>query len=272
MEKINLDNYEPILTVGHTSKGDQRKWKIDDFWYKADYMGYESLSEVLVSSLLQKSEINYPFVTYQPVWIEYKKEYLRGCLSQNFLLEDEILVPLEKLYRQYTGESLAVKLSEFVETSERIRFLIDQVQQITNIQDFGLYLTTILEIDAFFLNEDRHTNNIAVLYNENTKKYSLCPVFDQGLCLLADTRQDYPLEAAIEECIQKIEAKPFDIDFDIQLDEAEKLYGVQLHFDFNMKDVESVLNQMVRFYSEEVRERVEELMRRQMRKYRYFMK
>lgn len=270
MEKINLDNYEPILTFGHTSKGDQRKWRIDDFWYKADYMGYESLSEVLISALLQKSKIDYSFVIYQPVQIEYKKEYLQGCLSRNFLSEDEVLVPLEKLYRQYTGESLAIKLSEFMETSQRIKFLVEEVQKITKIQDFGPYLTTILEIDAFFLNEDRHTNNIAVLYNESTEKYSLCPIFDQGLCLLADTRQDYPLEVDMEECIQKIHAKPFDIDFDIQLDEAEKLYGVQLQFDFNIKDVKKELDQLEQFYPKEVRERVEELIRRQIRKYRYF--
>lgn len=44
MKNINLDAYTPLETADHTSKGDQRKWKIDDIWYKADYMGYESLS------------------------------------------------------------------------------------------------------------------------------------------------------------------------------------------------------------------------------------
>lgn len=62
MENINLDAYTPLETVDHTSKGDQRKWKINDIWYKADYMGYESLSEVLISTLLQKSNLSYPFV------------------------------------------------------------------------------------------------------------------------------------------------------------------------------------------------------------------
>ena len=74
----------------------------------------------------------------------------------------------------------------------------------------------------------------------------------------------------MEECIQKIQAKPFDIDFDIQLDEAEKLYGVQLRFDFNIKDVKKELDQLEQFYPKEVRERVEELIRRQIRKYRSF--
>ena len=52
----------------------------------------------------------------------------------------------------------------------------------------------MLEIDAFFLNEDRHTNNIAVIYQEGTQQYALSPLFDQGLCLLADVKMDYPLE------------------------------------------------------------------------------
>lgn len=51
MEIRNFDAYSPLHKSGHTSKGDQLKWKIDDRWYKADYMGYEGLSEVLVSDL-----------------------------------------------------------------------------------------------------------------------------------------------------------------------------------------------------------------------------
>ena len=47
MKRLNLDKHSPFHKTGHTSKGDQRKWKVGDRWYKADYMGYESLAEVL---------------------------------------------------------------------------------------------------------------------------------------------------------------------------------------------------------------------------------
>ena len=47
------------------------KRQIDDRWYKADYMGYEGLSEVLVSDLLQKSTCPFPFVEYDAAVIEY---------------------------------------------------------------------------------------------------------------------------------------------------------------------------------------------------------
>lgn len=53
MKRWNLDNHSPFHKTGHTSKGDQRKWKVGDRWYKADYMGYESLAEVLVSHFLE---------------------------------------------------------------------------------------------------------------------------------------------------------------------------------------------------------------------------
>ena len=61
----------------------------------------------------------------------------------------------------------------------------------------------MLEIDAFFMNEDRHTNNIAVIYNEKTQKYELSPFFDQGLCMFADINQDYPIDQSLEYCLEK---------------------------------------------------------------------
>ena len=48
---------------------------------------------------------------------------------------------------------------------------------------------------------------------------------------------------------------------DIQVDEAEKLYGVQLQFEFNIKDIKKELDQIRKFYLAEVSNRVEELMR-----------
>ena len=55
MERIDLTVAvrEPIQ--GHTSKGDQPKWRRGNLWYKADHMGYEALAEVVVSRLLEKT-------------------------------------------------------------------------------------------------------------------------------------------------------------------------------------------------------------------------
>lgn len=272
MKKIVLDTVSPLHKTGHTSKGDQRKWKIEDIWYKADYMGYESLSEVMVSALLEKSNLAYSFVSYQHIGIDYKGDVVNGCFSRNFLQQNQILIPLEKLYRQYTGESLAVKLSEFADVAEKIQYLVEQIEEITHIENFGKYITAILEIDAFFLNEDRHTNNIAVIYNEKTEQYSLSPIFDQGLCLFSDTSYDYPIDLSAEKCMEKIEAKPFHSDFDVQLEAAEELYGNQIEFIFTIKDVQEILNQFEGSYSDKIRKRVESLLRTQIRKYAYLMR
>lgn len=97
------------------------------------------------------------------------------------------------------------------------------------------------------MNEDRHTNNIAVIYNEKTQVYSISPLFDQGLCL-------------------------FSSDFDIQLEAAEELYGTQVKFVFSIRDVEGILKSMAELYSADACNRVKELLRFQIRKYAYLMK
>ena len=106
MEKIDLDAVAREPNQGHTSKGDQPKWQWQGKWYKADYMGYEALSEVLISRLLKQSNVS-GFVEYGPVWIRYRGKELSGCVSDNFRDKDEMLVPLERLYRclLYTSPS-----------------------------------------------------------------------------------------------------------------------------------------------------------------------
>lgn len=95
MEQIRLDHQLPVKKTDHTSKGDQLKWKIGNIWYKSDYMGYEGLSETLVSHLLQKSTLSHPFVLYQPVRIAYRGTLRSGCSSPDFLKANQMLIPLE---------------------------------------------------------------------------------------------------------------------------------------------------------------------------------
>ena len=148
---------------------------------------------------------------------------------------------------------------------------MEQVEKYTGLHDFGKYLTAMLELDAFFLNEDRHTNNIAVLYDTEKDCYELSPIFDQGLSLLADTSFDFSLERPLEDCIKRVEAKPFHLSFEQQVDAAEELYGIQIHFHFGMKVVQEELKMLKEGYAEEVIMRVECLLREQMRRYAYLM-
>lgn len=124
-----------------------------------------------------------------------------------------------------------------------------------------------LELDAFFLNEDRHTNNIAFILNDDTGEYRFCPYFDFGLSLLADTTEDYPLGEDIYNLIPKIHAKPFDVDFDVQLDAAQELYGEQVKFSFMSSDIEKSFEKVSGYYPDEVVLRVKNLIYNQKHKY-----
>lgn len=265
-EVINLTDACLVEADRHSSKGNQMKWHTDGFWYKADYLGYEALAEVLASKCLEHSNITH-YVAYQPVSIAYHDEIFHGCKSPNFLGETEELLTAERLYFQLYGKSLAKELAGRA-VADKIAFFIKTMTDITGLADFGAYLTTMLELDAFCLNEDRHMQNIAVIRND-AGEFRLCPLFDQGAGFFSDSKVDFKEEYSLEKCFGKIEAKPFSTDFEEQVDAAEALYGTQVRFDFSIKEAEQWIEEAGACYAPAVRERVREVMHTQMRKYRY---
>lgn len=270
MKSIDLSEARLEPLSGHTSKGDQPKWQLRGNWYKADHMGYEALSEVLVSRLLEKSNIG-AFVRYEPVRIIRDGKAVPGCESGNFRAADEMLVPFERLHRAYKGYGLALALAGMGGPAERIAYTVDFVQSVTGLAGMGEYLTELAELDALFLNEDRHTNNLAVIRNERTGAFRPCPVFDNGLSLLSDLH-DYPMEADVYECISRVKAKPFDESFDGQLAASEALYGLQLKCSFTRRDVEDALADLVEIYNKAVLDRVRQCLFEQMRRYPIFLR
>ena len=268
MVRINLDAIEQEPILGHTSKGDQPKWQLDGKWYKADHMGYEALAEVVVSQLLKQSNVP-DFVEYRPVLIQYQGKEIPGCVSKNFRRKDEMLVSFERLHRTYKGRGLAAALGGINKPQGRIRYTIDFIEQTTGLTGVGKYLTLLLELDSFFLNEDRHTNNLAVMRNEKTKEFRLCPIFDNGLALLSDLN-DYPLDKDVYDCIRCVRAKPFDLDFNVQVEAAEELYGMQLNLSFSRKEVSKELKFVTELYGEKIYCRVEQVLFEQMRKYQVY--
>ena len=268
MVRINLDAIEQEPILGHTSKGDQPKWQLDGKWYKADHMGYEALAEVVVSQLLKQSNVP-DFVEYRPVLIQYQGKEIPGCVSKNFRRKDEMLVSFERLHRTYKGRGLAGALGGINKPQGRIRYTIDFIEQTTGLTGVGKYLTLLLELDSFFLNEDRHTNNLAVIRNEKTKEFRLCPIFDNGLALLSDLN-DYPLDKDVYDCIRCVRAKPFDLDFNVQVEAAEELYGMQLNLSFSRKEVSKELKFVTELYGEKIYCRVEQVLFEQMRKYQVY--
>ena len=267
MRVIDLTEMEKEEIKNHTSKGNQPKWHIKDKWYKADHMGYEAFAEYVVSELLKKSNVG-DFVEYHLIKIKYDGKEGIGCVSKDFKEDYEMLIPIEKLHRQYFGKGLADAIAEKYSVQDKISYTVNFIEEITGLKDVGEYFAVMLAIDAFFLNEDRHTNNIAVIRDEKTKKYRFAPIFDNGLSLLSDTNE-YLWDEDIYDNIKKVQAKPFARSFDEQLDAVEELYGYHLKFDFTRHDICEVLDKLNAIYDEKTIKRVEKILLEQMRKYQY---
>jgi hypothetical protein len=265
MFEIVIGEDRTSVDFGTSSKGNQLKWKIDGWWYKADGLGYEGFAEVAVSRILSYSNLD-GVTAYEPGMIQYRGQTYHGCRSRDFCRENERLVTLEQLSRAYSGFGLHKELARMSSVETRVRYTVELVENLTGLSDFGGYLTKLLEMDAFFLNEDRHTNNIAVLYDEQEKSYRLCPFFDMGLSLLADRTWAYPPA-------NKPEAKPFSRDFDEQMDAAERLYGDFLRIHLSKKEMEDVARRTGEEtgYNEEDIARVTAILREQARKYGYII-
>lgn len=251
-----------------SSKGNQLKWNNNGIWYKADYTGYEGLAEYMISHLLLKSSLRQDeFVLYEPEQIRYKDAVYSGVKSNDFLEKDWQLITLERLFMTFFGQSLYQSIFKISDPEKRLIFLVEQVERVTNLSDFGVYMNKLFTMDAFFLNEDRHTHNIAILMNKDGR-FSYSPIFDNGAGLLADTSLDYPLGKDVYLQIKEVRAKTISADFDEQLDLSEKLYGNHLKFHFHAKDVSDLLDG-ISIYSQEEKDRVRDILLSQMKKYTY---
>lgn len=260
-----------IKTVNRqSSKGNQMKWLNGTKWYKADYTGYEGLVEYVVSSLLESTSLKKTeFVEYTTEEIKYKYTNYRGCRSENFLPEGWSLITLERLFYMRYNQSLTKSIYEIADYENRIQFLVNQTIRMTGLQEFGAYMSKMLTIDAFFLNEDRHMHNIAVLLDD-VGEFHYCPFFDHGASLLADTTMDYPIGENIDKLIKNVEARTICRDFDEQLDIVEQIYGRHISFNFSDSDILELLKAEP-YYGEEIKNRVMQVLLQQKRKYQYLI-
>lgn len=251
-----------------SSKGNQLKWNKGNVWYKADYTGYEGLTEYIVSKLLGCSNMKADeYVDYETEEIAYNNNSYLGCMSRNFLPKGWKMITLERLFKNIYGESLTKAVYKIENCTDRVEFVISNIIRITGLNEFDVYFSKIMTIDTLFLNEDRHMHNIAVLKDEKGK-YHYCPVFDNGSALLSDTVMDYPIGGSIEEMIKSAKSKTICSDFDEQLDAVEQVCGCHIKFDFCRKNVKELLEEEP-YYDKKVKERVRDIIMSRARKYQY---
>ena len=264
---VTLFDEELKMPDRKSSKGNQFKFVRDGIWYKADYLGYEGLVEYAVSKLLAFSNLTEnEFVDYDTDVISYNGQHFNACRSRDFAGGWQ-LITLERLFKQTYGQGLNKLIYSISDHEERLKTLVDLVERLTGLENFGKYMCKTLTIDALFLNEDRHTHNLAVLVDEEGQ-YKLSPIFDNGAGLLSDTTLEYPLGQDYIGLMGRVKPKTFCDDFAEQVDIAEKLYGRCISFDFGYNEVNNVVN-AASGYSEEVRARVINVIMQTGRTYEY---
>lgn len=265
---IQLFEQDICTNERQSSKGNQLKWKNNHMWYKADYAGYEGLAEYLTAHLLKKSSLKpEEFVMYDIEQICYKSNVFTGVKSRDFLKNGWQIITLERLYQNFFGKSLYCAVYQITSEEKRLEFLVEQTERITGLKNFGVYMNKLFTIDAFFLNEDRHMHNVAVLMNEEGR-FAYCPIFDNGAALLSDIKMDYPLGGDTYKYMEQVKAKTICDNFDRQLDVSEMLYGENIKFYFKKEDVAALLEK-ISGYSDEIKMRVLTVLYMQMRKYKY---
>lgn len=251
-----------------SSKGNQLKFERNGIWYKTDYLGYEGLAEYVISKVLKYSTLApSEYVDYELESISYNGQVFNGCKSHDFT-EDRQLITLERLFQQYYGYGLNKTIYSISDHTKRLETLVEQVERVTGIRDFGIYMAKILTLDALFLNEDRHTHNLAVLVDAQNV-YQKALIFDNGAGLLSDTTLEYPIEADPIQLMDRAKPKTFCDDFDEQLDIAEKLYGSPIRFHYTEREIADVLDKAKGQYPDTVRQRVFTILTQTRRKYAY---
>ena len=169
---------EYIVIQSGTSEGSQIKYRKDNYWYKKDNRGHEGRTEYLCSKLLSFSTLE------QSEYVEYEQGYINqnmGCRSKNFLNPGEELITFYRLYYNEFGKDLSDVIGRMETMEERIEYVVNFIKQ-TCLIDITDYMKKILTLDWIILNEDRHLNNLAVVFRDGI--FVPAPIFDNGVSLL----------------------------------------------------------------------------------------
>lgn len=195
-----------------SSKGNQPKFYKDGFWCKMDnYGNHEGLAEELVSEFL-KCVMNINFVEYKSVLLTYKDinsvEKAKGCISRNMYNNSEYsFVSLRSICRM-AGISQSIVMQNSNITTNIVN-TVNAIKAITGVET-GTYFAQLAFLDSIILNEDRHTMNVGVCYNNRTKTYCVAPIFDNGSSLFCTGwtyRSNKTLQENIDRCLMT--GRPF---------------------------------------------------------------
>jgi hypothetical protein len=219
--------------LSSTSKGNQIKWFKDNTYIKADTLGYEGFAEALTSELLHYIKSDYSFIDYYLCTINEDDRVYSGCYSDNYLKANESFISFYRILQQY-DKNIDNLLKKY-NGKDLINFVVNIIKQMSSIDCYE-YLGYICKFDAIIYNEDRHFNNLNLIYNSISHTFSLSPIFDNGLSLLSDTH-DYPLTTPYDKCMQLVKCKPFTTNFRKQYSYFSDLDLIKIDFDSFMNSL-----------------------------------
>lgn len=219
IEEFLIDDKYLVRTNG-TSDGTQDKFFKDNLWFKLDRYGDEGIAETTASLILKESGlVSSKFVEYFPCKINGKN----GCYSKNFLKDEESFITFYRLYKNVTGRDLAQVCSK-MNYDDAIEYVINFIKQQTNL-DIHEYLANTFALDKIILNEDRHFNNLGIIYNGTGFKPA--PIFDNGKSFLVGN-QNAINKQTIEEKIKTAYSKNFSPSFIINAKYLEKYCTINI--------------------------------------------
>ena len=267
--------YTRDVVAATSSKGNQEKWHeaSNDSWYKLDRVGFEALAEAMASEILIKysnieTELGYSIVPYYIDTVEVHKGTRIASVSPNFLKEGQSIQTAYHILKRVLGPDYQKILADEKTIPNRLKKIVDTIEQASGLRYFGEYLTLLFEVDALIGNEDRHLNNIAII--EENGVYSYCPLFDNGEGFMLDNVK-YPFDVETKGLMKHLRAKPFNCRFGTALSAARDLYGSQLKIRCDLEEIEKVMDKYLEWYQPMFRpflkERVMDVLTLQMKKH-----
>ena len=158
--------------------GKKTYYKLSNFDQMGGIIGHECVNEIIVDRLLDILDI--PHLHYQlihaDVLIAGKTHEVYLCASEDFKQRGESKLALDAYWD-----------IEHQEGESALDFCIRN--------GWEEYIYQMLVVDFLILNRDRHGANIEVLRNSRKKTIHLAPLFDHGLSLLFNCRDDAAVEA-----------------------------------------------------------------------------
>lgn len=259
------------------NRGTQPKWEKDNIWYKADDIGYEGMSESIVSDMLKKSNIN-NYAEYSPVLIRWRHKLYSGCQSENFLHGNEVLLEGNDILKSRNENWNSFNSRFGTDIEGKMREYIKYVKEDTGL-DTTISFCKMMEMDLLTLNADRNGGNIAYIQEVEGKSRPI--LFDYGRALLT-----YNIKGSREPDIKKwiLEYTPkilFDISGTNFSDEgqkqetaaAERAAGGRRHLllHYTRKDLEETLAKCSEIYPKEIVDIYRKIVLCQMERYpQYF--